>query len=192
MDGSGRVEQLVDRAARDRPEHPALMEGNRRWTYAQLRAETDRRAALLAEAGMQRGAVVVTTEVVTADVALAFLACCRAGAVFLHLSPKLTVPEVGPLIGRAAPRLILTGDGVPHPAAVTIPTLPVSLPGIPDPPVLAAIRDSRAVGSADDLVALESTSRTTSREPRLVAVPHRRLTARATTPLWWELPGDVV
>lgn len=192
MDGSVCVEHLVDRAARDRPEHPALVENGRRWTYAQLRAEMDRRAALLGEAGVQRGAVVATTEAVTADVALAFLACCRAGAVFLHLSPKLTVLEIGPLIGRADPRLILTGDGAPHPAAIAIAALPVSLPGRPAPPALAAIRDCGADGAADDLVALESTSRTTSREPKFVAVPHRRLTARAMAPLWWELPDDVV
>ena len=90
MDAPTRVEHLVERAARDRPEHPALIEGARRWTYRQLRGEMERRAALLIEAGVQRDAVVVTTEAVTADVALAFLACCRIGAIFLHLSPKLT------------------------------------------------------------------------------------------------------
>ncbi len=49
MDGGTplRVEQLVIEQAKRRPEHVALCFGTRRWTYAWLSAEMERRAARL-------------------------------------------------------------------------------------------------------------------------------------------------
>lgn len=50
-----RIEALVDEAAARFPHRTALVYGERQWTYAELHAEMDRRAALLIEAELRPG-----------------------------------------------------------------------------------------------------------------------------------------
>lgn len=187
-----RVEQLIDAVAARRPDHPALIDGARRWTYAQLRDEMDRRAAILVDAGVPSDAVVLTTGPVNADVVLAFLACCRANTIFFHISPKLTPAELRPLIARASPHLILTRNGQPHAAAAEIFTLPSEMSGNPDAYSTMEARRRSASGNADATAALETTSSTTGGTSKLVRVAHRRLTLRHNAPLWWESSDDVL
>jgi acyl-coenzyme A synthetase/AMP-(fatty) acid ligase len=189
--GFARIETLVDEAAAARPDHPALICGERCWTYAQLREEMDRRAAVLVEAGFEPGDIILTTETVTDDVALVFLACCRAGLILLYLSPKLTVAELTPLVVRAQPACVLTCDSQPHPAAPLIASLPLSLPGRPS---IAAMREAQRRsdgGTVDDPAIIQATSGTTGGIPKLACLPHRLLTWLRATPTWWETADQV-
>ncbi len=186
-----RVEQLVAEAAVQRPDHLALIFGARRWTYAALRDEMDRRAALLVEVGLQPGDIVLTTEPVTDDVAIAFLACCRASLVLLYLSPKLTGAELMPLIARANPACALTRDGQPHPAMPLIPPLPLSLPGQPSEEARREAKRRSNCGTVDDPAIIQTTSGTTGGMPKLACLPHQLLTWLRATPAWWETADQV-
>lgn len=124
-----RVETPIDDAAARHPERIALIFAERRWTYAALHTEMNRRAAVLIARGLASGSVVATTEPVTDDLAISFLACCPADLTMLALSSKLTATECARLLGRINPALVLTGDGVQHPAAPAVCTAPLALPG---------------------------------------------------------------
>ena len=184
-----RVETLVDMMAERQPAHLALCYEARHWTYATMRAEMDRRAAVLIAAGLAPGDVIATNEVVTDDYALSFLACCRADITFFGLSAKLSATEIAPLVRRASVKHLLTADGQPHPAVPDLPALPIALPGSPSSATTAeALRRSQN-GTAEAVVFLQTTSGTTGSEPKIVRVPHRTYTWRMSDPLWWE-PAD--
>ncbi|MHB8647775.1 MAG: class I adenylate-forming enzyme family protein [Thermomicrobiales bacterium] len=186
-----RVETLVDDAAARLPDHLALICGERCWTYAQLRVEMDRRAALLVATGLQPGDVVTTVATASDDVGITLLACCRAGLTLFPLSPRLTVTELAPLIARADTKLTLTEDGSPHPAYPEGRTLPLDLPGVASEKSAAEAARRSATGDTHAVVVIQTTSSTTGSAPKLVATPHRMLTWRRLTPAWWELPSDV-
>jgi len=185
MDGGTplRVEQLVIEQAKRRPEHVALCFGTRRWTYARLSAEMERRAARLIQAGARSGDVIATTEPVHDDTVIAFLACCRMDGAFLPLSPGSSATEVSPLMARARVRLVLTADGTPHPACPSVPALPVALPEEPGSaaqlPTLPDQRDTEAIAF------IQPTSGTTGSMPKLVRITHGTLTS--TFPNWHEV-----
>jgi non-ribosomal peptide synthetase component E (peptide arylation enzyme) len=96
-----RVEATVTAAAVARPDHPAIIFGERRWTYAVLRDEIERRAAILVAAGMDADNGVAISEPVTDDLAISFLAYCRVGVVFFTAVVKL--PSGHPSTGDSHP-----------------------------------------------------------------------------------------
>ncbi len=188
-----RIEAMVAAVAADRPDRLALICGARRWTYAELRAEFDRRAAVLVAAGTQPGDVVVNTVApVTDAVAVTFLACCRADLTFLQAP---AAPDVGPLIARSGARFALTADGTPHPDAPQTPALPLDLPG--DAEMEDAREAARRSAAGDDtaIAILMPTSGTTGSAPKLARQPHRLYTWQVATPAlrrsWWEDPDGV-
>ncbi|MDQ6907710.1 MAG: AMP-binding protein, partial [Chloroflexota bacterium] len=79
-----RLEHVIDYWANTCPDHPAIIDGMRRWTYATLRAEMDRRAAMLVERGMESSTVIVTSAIASDDLVLTMLACARADLIFFH------------------------------------------------------------------------------------------------------------
>jgi len=186
-----RVETLVELVAAQRPAHLALCFGERRWTYGALRTELDRSAAVLIAAGLPAGAVVATTEYPTDDLAITFLACCRADLTLFVLSPALTPVEATPLLARSHAQVLLTADGSPHVAQPAVPTLPLSLPGSPDSGAVNAAAHRSTNGSAEAIAAIYATSGTTGSSAKLACLSHRYLTWRWETPAWWETADDV-
>lgn len=96
---------LADKAGSDRLalEGP----GGRRWSYADLVAETGRMANALVEAGVEPGDRVAAQVEKSARNMVLYLATLRAGAVFLPLNTAYTLSEVGYFVGDAEPRLIV-------------------------------------------------------------------------------------
>jgi len=186
-----RVETLIDEMAARRPNHLALIFGERCWTYAQLRTEVDRRAAILVEVGLQQGQIVLTTEPVTDHLALTFLACCRAGLTFVALSAKLAPAEGAELLARVGPALVLTATGSPHPASATVRSAPLALPGVASAAASAEARRRSGESDAEAVAILQTTSGTTGGMPKIARTPHRLLTWRRATPSWWESDDDV-
>ena len=173
---STRVEQLIDRVAAVAPDRLALAHGQRRWTYRQVQAECDRRAGVLIAAGLRIGDLVVVAEPASDEVTLAFLACCRAGGVFVTLSPLLTAAELHTLSALAQPAFALTADGTPR-AGLTAPlTLSLALPGLPTRAALAEAARRSDEGDASVLAAIRNTSGTTGTRAKLVVRTHRQLT----------------
>lgn len=186
-----RIEILVDRAAAAYPERPAIIHGARVWTYADLAAETLRRAAVLIARGLEPGAVVLTTEMEMDDVEMAFLACCRADLAFVRLSAKLTAAEVAPLAARIGVRLALTADGTPHPMLPHLPALLLSLPGPPPATAYDAVARRSATGDVGATALMQTTSGTTGGRAKIVPTTHRMLTWRSASLARWEQEAGV-
>lgn len=75
------IDDLLRTAARRRPEHVAVIEGERRFTYAELDAKAERLAAGLAADGLRRGDRVVVQLPNTADYVWVIFALFRLGAI---------------------------------------------------------------------------------------------------------------
>jgi acyl-CoA synthetase (AMP-forming)/AMP-acid ligase II len=175
-----RVEQLFAEAAATHPAHPALLYGERSWTYATFAAAARQRAHALQAAALPPGSTVIAIAPMSDDRLLAFLACCHLGLTFCHFSPQYTVHEVTPLAARAAARLVLTRDGAPHPLLPALPALPLDLPGGDETAAFPS------PGTPEDTALLATTSGTTARLPKLAIIPHRALTWRRHLPVWFE------
>lgn len=180
-----RLEQIIDRWADARPDHAALVYNERRWTSAALRAEMDRRAAMLVAAGIASGETVVTSEIATDDLILTMLACARANLAFFHLSAALAPVERAAFVARATARLVLTADGSSDSAYPALPRLPLALPGIADATAHAEAMHRSACGDADATFSLFITSGTAGATPKVVRQPHRMMTWRHTRLDWW-------
>lgn len=186
-----RIQDTIERAALLVPEKVALRHGDRAWTYRQLRAERDRRAGVLIEAGLGVGERLAVAERVSDEQVLDYLACMRVGVVFCGLSALLTPPELGPLTERIAPRLACTTSGLPQPGLLAPATLPLSLPGTPGGEALGeAARRSAAVGDADPCD-IRPTSGTVGSRPKLVVTAHRTQGGRCSTEAWTVASAEV-
>ena len=185
MSSAVRVEQLIDEAAAARPDHVALVFGDRRWTYRQLQAERDRRAGVLVEAGLPPGAIVVTAERFTDDHILSFLACCQAGAALASLPPPYTASERQRVTARLQAQLVLTTAGLSDPALIARQSLPITLPGSPGEAAIAEAKRRSQAGTPDDLATIRTTSTTTKADPKLVMRPHRQMTWWRDFQPWW-------
>ena len=188
-----RVEELIARAAARHPERAAIIFADRRRTYAATLAELDRRAARLIEHGAHEGDVILTAAPLNDDFLLTFLACCRAGLLFLPLATQTAPAELAALAARANPRFILTIDGLPHPALPDYSALPLALPGEAGGDARRAALARSRDGGPDVLAFARQTSGTTRRLPKLALRAHRQLTARVDPArwLWWYDPERV-
>jgi O-succinylbenzoic acid--CoA ligase len=93
-------------AARSRPDAPALDDGERAWSYAELERRVRAAAASLRAAGVAGRPVALISET-TGDAVVAVHAALAAGAVIAPLSPRLTPDELRPALGVLRPRLVL-------------------------------------------------------------------------------------
>jgi long-chain acyl-CoA synthetase len=186
-----RAEQVIDAAAASHPERIALIHGVRHWTYGELRAERDRRAGVLVEAGLRVGDRLVTAERVSDDFVLALLACARAGGVHVALSPLLTAGEQAALTTRINPRFALTATGAPRPGLPLGTPLPLALPGDPSPAAVAEAGRRSAAGTDEDPVMMRHTSGTTGQLPKLVLRPHRQITWTCGWDPWPARPDSI-
>ncbi|MDQ2785689.1 MAG: AMP-binding protein, partial [Chloroflexota bacterium] len=141
--------------------------------------------------GLAPNDVVATTEPTTDDLAITFLACCRADLTFVALSSKLAPVESARLLERVGAALLLTADGSPHPANPMEPTLRLDLPGMASRAADTEVARRFAFGTAEAVAILQTTSGTTGGMPKIARTPHRLLTWRRATPSWWESDDDV-
>ena len=83
------------------------LQTNRRFTYAQLDARTDRLVAALAAMGIGKGDRVALLAPNCAEYFELQFACGRLGAIMLPLNWRLTVPELEYILGDSAPKLLI-------------------------------------------------------------------------------------
>ncbi len=86
--------------------------GAGRLTYADLVAESGRLANVLANCGVKPGDRVAVQVEKSARNLILYLACLRAGAVFLPLNTAYTLTELAYFVGDAEPRLIVCDPAV--------------------------------------------------------------------------------
>lgn len=101
---------LLRGTARRHSERPALIDGDRRVSWAELDAAVDAAAEGYAAAGLVPGYRVVLLMANSVEFVTSYLGCLRAGMVAVPLNPGLTAGEVTRVIEDSGARLVVT-DG---------------------------------------------------------------------------------
>ncbi|WP_299564210.1 3-((3aS,4S,7aS)-7a-methyl-1,5-dioxo-octahydro-1H-inden-4-yl)propanoate--CoA ligase FadD3 [uncultured Mycolicibacterium sp.] len=110
-DGKRTVPAVLDRIAEQLPDHDALITPERRFSYAELRAEVRRAAAALIALGVEPGDRVAIWSPNTWHWVVACLAIHHAGAVLVPLNTRYTASEATDVLARThAPVLIAAGE----------------------------------------------------------------------------------
>jgi acyl-CoA synthetase (AMP-forming)/AMP-acid ligase II len=102
-----RISAIVRTGAARAPDAPALNEGGRTWTYAQLAGEVDARVALLRRLGVRGGdRVIVVGENCVAQIALIF-AAAELDAWIVNVNARLSAAEIANIREHSGARRVL-------------------------------------------------------------------------------------
>ncbi|MDP1998733.1 MAG: class I adenylate-forming enzyme family protein, partial [Rhodoferax sp.] len=104
----GLIADLIHQHARHQPAHPALMEGERRCSYAELDALMDRVACALQRDGVRPGDAIAICAASSIDYVAVFLGALRAGVVVAPLAPSSTPESLTRMLSDAQARLLFT------------------------------------------------------------------------------------
>lgn len=97
---------LLRAHARDRPERPALVAGERRLTYAELHERSSRAANALRAAGVRGGDRAALLVRNTAEFYEVVFAAAKLDAVVVALNWRLAAPEIAAILADARPRAL--------------------------------------------------------------------------------------
>jgi len=156
---------LFEHAARDHPERACLIvDGQPLLSYGDMLEQTGKAAAWLRSIGVAQGDRVMVQAHKSPAAVLLYLACLRAGAVFIPLNTAYQASEIEYFLSDAEPALLVASAGLPGELApfdglrVLIPS---DLPAAP----WFGVEDSLPVSLAktDDAAAILYTSGTTGR-----------------------------
>ncbi|HKE72256.1 MAG TPA: AMP-binding protein [Acidimicrobiales bacterium] len=109
--GPQSVAEVLDLGLRD-PDREALVARHGRLTYGELDAQVDRAAGALRGWGLRPGDRVAASLGNHLELAVAFLAAMRLGALWVGVNKALAPPEVAYLLGDAGASLFLGDRGV--------------------------------------------------------------------------------
>lgn len=88
------------------PGAEAMVHGDSRTSYAQLKARIDALASALLAAGVRKGDRIATLQTPHPDYALVFLATASIGAIWVGLNPKYRREELAHVVRDSEPRLL--------------------------------------------------------------------------------------
>ncbi|MDJ0382274.1 non-ribosomal peptide synthetase [Streptomyces sp. G-G2] len=117
---------LFERQAARTPAAPALTEGDRTWSYAELNARANQLAHTLIAAGAgpeQRVAVLLPR---SADLVTALLATLKSGAAYVPVDPEYPAERIAYMLRDAAPALVVAAPGTLHAVPAGVPVLDVT------------------------------------------------------------------
>ncbi|MGQ0841542.1 class I adenylate-forming enzyme family protein [Actinokineospora sp.] len=100
---------LLDDRARRTPDGTAVRRGDRRWTYAELRARSVAAAGWLARHGVERGDRVLVLDHNDMETVALVYAASRVGASYVVVSARTRPYLLGHILSDCAPRLVLGG-----------------------------------------------------------------------------------
>lgn len=173
------VYMLLDIPASMEPDHLIIVDGPRRWTYADLVGDCARWAARLAAAGVGRGDRVAFVDVNRAEAVSLLFASALVGALFVPLNFRARPDEFGDLLDRAEVRAIAAGRRYApmlRDLGRTRPGLAVlDLDGEAAPPAEDVPAPLGETDDADPAVLLYTSG--TTRRPKAVVLSHGDLTA---------------
>ena len=171
-------------------------------SYGDLDAASGRFAAVLKAHGVSKGDRVVVQVQKSPEAVLLYLACLRAGAVYIPLNPAYTLPEVSYFVEDATPRLIVCEPAAEQQftqafagkGGAQILTLDnVGTGSLTDLAMASKADPTIADCNGDDLAAILYTSGTTGRSKGAM-LSHGNLSsnARVLHDYWGWVPGDVL
>ena len=102
-----RLHDFFEYNARTRPQHPCMVDGERRLSYGEVRGEMNRLVNALRAAGLEPGDRFAYLSRNSADMAIAFLAASKSGCVALPLNWRLAPVEWRRIIVQAGARLVI-------------------------------------------------------------------------------------
>src|SRR3954465_5378139 len=102
-----RVADVVRRFASERPDHVALVHGERELTYAQLDERSNRLAQALLAGGLSEGSRVAYLGRSAPEVIELLFAVAKIGAVIVPLNWRLSVRELGAVLDDSRARLLV-------------------------------------------------------------------------------------
>jgi acyl-CoA synthetase (AMP-forming)/AMP-acid ligase II len=120
---------LLERAASLYPEHEGVVDGDARFTYAQVRERSAGLAAFFVSAGIQKGDRVSALCWNSHEFIEAYFACAALGAVLNPLNVRLALPEFGAVLDDCRPRWLIA-DARLRPVAEGLIGLESSLEGV--------------------------------------------------------------
>ncbi|HYD87811.1 MAG TPA: class I adenylate-forming enzyme family protein [Vitreimonas sp.] len=103
---------MIRALAARQPEHAALIQDERRVSYAELDAAMDRVAAALQRDGVKPGESVSICAATSIEYALAFLGALRAGAAVAPLAPSSTAESIAAMVADSGAKLFFLDTGV--------------------------------------------------------------------------------
>ena len=200
---------VLDRIARELPDHDAVVSAQKTLTFAELRAEVRRAAAAMIDLGVEPGDRVAIWSPNTWHWVVACLATHHAGGVLVPLNTRYTASEATDILSRTeAPLLFASGEflGADKAASVDNPETRAALPALRHVvriPVdkddgtwddfvarghdLAAVDARAAAVTADDVSDILFTSGTTGRSKGVRCAHRQSLDASAA----WAACGQV-
>lgn len=104
----GLITDLIRQHAADAPDRTALVEGTRRFSYAELDARMNRVANALQRDGFQPGDALAVCAASSLEYVTLFLGALRAGVVVAPLAPSSTTESLHRMVGDARARLLFT------------------------------------------------------------------------------------
>lgn len=102
----------LDAHAAAYPERDAILFGDLRITYAQLRKRVDECARAYLAHGLQGGDCVAMLCPPRPEAFISFLAAAKIGVLWLGLNPRYRLPELSYVVGDAQPKLLLSIDSL--------------------------------------------------------------------------------
>ena len=174
------VAQLLERAAYHHADRPALIFGERRFTYAELDRDVSALAAGFIALGLTRGERVALHLQNRPEFVLAYYAAQKAGLVPLSLNITYRSEELEYIIGNAAAAAVITADGID--ANLPPRDRTPSVRHLLHAKDLDGLRGGASVRSADcdreDTAAILYTSATTGR-PKGVVLTHANIVSNS-------------
>jgi long-chain acyl-CoA synthetase len=174
------VAQLLERSALYHADRPALVFGERRWTYAELDRDVSTLAAGFASLGLAVGERVALHLPNRPDFVLAYYALQKAGLVPLSLNVTYKAEELEYILANAAAAAVITADGIDAnlPPPERTPSVRHRLHA-KDLGGLRGAASLRAVAcDREDMAAILYTSATTGR-PKGVMLTHANIVSNA-------------
>jgi len=117
----GLVPHVIHAHAVERPTHLALIQDDRRITFAELDAAVDRFAATLQRDGLKCGDVIAICANTSPEYAIAYVGALRAGVVVAPLAPSSTPDGLATMVADAGAKLFFIDASA---AKTVMPVLP--------------------------------------------------------------------
>jgi malonyl-CoA/methylmalonyl-CoA synthetase len=199
MPGNANLYALIEAAAADAGVRPCLIEGGATvLSYDALDDRVSAVAAVLIAAGGAPGERLVARVEKSAEAVLLYLACLKAGLIYVPLNTAYTPAEVGYFLGDAEPAIFVCDPGREAGLAEVAAGVPVTLTlGAQGEGSLFARVGGETCPTvargADDIACILYTSGTTGRSKGAM-LSHRNLSSNALTlkALWGWREGDVL